>query len=157
VGEAGELTLRGPQVMRAYHNQPDESAAAIRNGWLFTGDVVRMDEEGYFYIVDRKKDLIKVGGFQVWPNEVEAVLRTHPGVAECAVAGLPDLAQGEQVVAWVVRKDPDVTAEELIDWCRKDLAGYKVPAEVVFIDKLPRTGVGKVLRRRLVDEYIQKY
>ena len=127
-GEAGELTLRGPQVMRAYHNQPHETAAALRDGWLYTGDVVRMDEEGYFFIVDRKKDLIKVGGFQVWPNEVEAVLITHPGVAECAAAGLPDMAQGERVAAWVVRKDPDLTAEELIAWCRKDLAGYKVPS-----------------------------
>ncbi len=155
-GEAGELTLRGPQVMRAYHNQPHETAAALRDGWLYTGDVVRMDEEGYFFIVDRKKDLIKVGGFQVWPNEVEAVLITHPGVAECAAAGLPDLAQGERVAAWVVRKDPDLTAEELIAWCRKDLAGYKVPSEVEFIDKLPRTGVGKVLRRELVVKYNRK-
>ena len=154
LGDAGELTLRGPQVMRAYHNQPHETAAALRDGWLFTGDVVRMDEEGYFFIVDRKKDLIKVGGFQVWPNEVEAVLITHPGVSECAAAGLPDMAQGERVAAWVVRKDPDLTAEELIAWCRKDLAGYKVPSEVEFIDKLPRTGVGKVLRRELVREIL---
>ncbi|MDK2981509.1 MAG: long-chain acyl-CoA synthetase [Chloroflexota bacterium] len=149
-GEAGELILRGPQVMRAYHNQPDETATALRDGWLYTGDVVRMDEEGYFFIVDRKKDLIKVSGFQVWPNEVEAVLITHPGVAECAAAGLPDMAQGERVVAWVVRKDPELSGEELIEWCRKDLAGYKVPAKVVFIDKLPRTGMGKVLKRELL-------
>ncbi len=152
-GEVGELILRGPQVMRAYHDNPHETARAIRGGWLYTGDVARMDREGYFYIVDRKKDLIKVGGFPVWPNEVEAVINTHPGVAESAVAGVPDMAQGEKVVAWVVRKDPALTAESVQEWCRADLMGYKVPREVIFIDKLPRSGVGKVLRRELVNSY----
>ena len=154
MGEEGELILRGPQVMRAYHDNPHETARAIRGGWLYTGDVARMDREGYFFIVDRKKDLIKVGGFPVWPNEVEAVINTHPGVAESAVAGVPDMAQGEKVVAWVVRKDPALTAEAVMAWCCTDLMGYKVPREVIFIDKLPRSGVGKVLRRELVTDYI---
>ena len=153
-GEVGELVLRGPQVMRAYHNNPQETADAIRDGWLYTGDVVRMDAQGYFYIVDRKKDLIKVSGFQVWPNEVERVINTHPGVAECAVAGVPDMAQGEKVIAWVVRKDEHLTADEVRDWCCEDLAAYKLPAEVLFIDALPRSGVGKVLRRELVGAYV---
>ncbi len=155
-GEAGELTLHGPQVMRAYHDNPHETARALRGGWLHTGDVARMDKDGYFFIVDRKKDLIKVGGFQVWPNEIEAVINSHPGVAECAAAGVPDMAQGEKVIAWVVRKDAALTAEEVIAWCRDDLAGYKVPAEVIFVEKLPRSGVGKVLRRELVKGYLQE-
>ena len=155
VGEAGELTLRGPQVMRAYLNNPDETGLALRGGWLYSGDVVRMNEEGYFYIVDRKKDLIKVSGFQVWPNEVEQVINRHPQVAESAVGGVPEMAQGEKVVAWVVRKSETLTAEAVREWCRNDLAGYKVPGEVIFIEKLPRTGVGKVLRRELVGEYIR--
>ncbi len=153
-GEPGELCIRGPQVMQGYWQRPDETAKVLNEeGWLKTGDMAARNEDGFFFIVDRKKDLIKVSGFQVWPNEVEAVLITHPGVAECAAAGVPDMAQGERVVAWVVRKDPDLTGEELIDWCRKDLTGYRVPTEVVFIDKLPRTGVGKVLRRELVAKY----
>ncbi len=139
--------------MRAYHDNPHETARAIRGGWLYTGDVARMDREGYFFIVDRKKDLIKVGGFPVWPNEVEAVINTHPGVAESAVAGVPDMAQGEKVVAWVVRKDPALSAEAVMAWCDTDLMGYKVPREVIFIDKLPRSGVGKVLRRELIITY----
>ena len=154
VGEAGELVLRGPQVMRAYHNNPQETAEAINDGWLYTGDVVRMDAQGYFFIVDRKKDLIKVSGFQVWPNEVERVINTHPGVAECAVGGVLDMAQGEKVIAWVVRKDEGLTAEAIRTWCRKDLTAYKVPAEVIFIEQLPRTGVGKLLRRELAGEYV---
>jgi len=153
-GEVGELTLRGPQVMRAYHNDPEETRLVIRNGWLYTGDVVRMDEDGYFYIVDRKKDLIKVNGFQVWPNEIESVINTHSKVVESAVGGIPDLAQGEKVIAWVVRREEDLSAEEVMAWCRRDLAAYKLPAKVRFIEKLPRTGVGKVLRRELVREYL---
>jgi long-chain acyl-CoA synthetase len=152
-GKAGELILRGPQVMQAYHNNPDETSRTIREGWLYTGDVARMDEDGYFFIVDRKKDLIKVGGLQVWPKDVEAVINSHPGVLECAAAGVPDMAQGEKVIAWVVRKDRDLTEAEVIEWCRKDLASYKLPSEVYFIEKLPRTGVGKVLRRELAGEY----
>lgn len=153
VGEIGELTLRGPQVMRAYLNQPEETGQALRGGWLYTGDVVRMDKEGYFYIVDRKKDLIKVSGFQVWPNEVEQVINKHPLAAESAVGGVPDMARGEKVIAWVVRKSEELTAEDVRSWCREELAAYKVPDEVHFIEKLPRSGVGKVLRRKLVGDY----
>jgi long-chain acyl-CoA synthetase len=115
-----------------------------------------MDEEGYFYIVDRKKDLIKVSGFQVWPNEVEKMINSHPKVAESAVGGVPDLAQGEKVIAWVIRKDEGLSAEEVIAWCRKEMAAYKIPFEVYFVDSLPKTGVGKVLRRELVKEYLMK-
>ena len=155
VGESGELILRGPQVMSAYLNQPEETAQALRGGWLHTGDVVRMDEDGYFYIVDRKKDLIKVSGFQVWPNEVERVINMHPLAAESAVGGVPDMAQGEKVIAWVVRRSEELSADDVRVWCRERLAAYKVPAEVYFLEKLPRTGVGKVLRRTLVGEYIR--
>ncbi len=155
VGEIGELTLRGPQVMRAYLNQPQETEHALHGGWLHTGDVVRMDEDGYFYIVDRKKDLIKVSGFQVWPNEVEQVINRHPQVAESAVGGVPDMAKGEKVIAWVVRKPEDLTEEDVRAFCKEKLASYKVPVEIYFIEKLPRTGVGKVLRRELVQKYSQ--
>ena len=154
IGEIGELTLRGPQVMRAYLNQPQETQEALRGGWLHTGDVVRMDADGYFYIVDRKKDLIKVSGFQVWPNEVERVINAHPQVAESAVGGVADMAQGEKVIAWVVRKSEELTEEDVRAWCREKLAAYKVPGEVYFIEKLPRTGVGKVLRRELIKAYV---
>jgi len=153
-GETGELTLRGPQVMQGYHNAEQENRQALRGGWLHTGDVVRMDAEGYFAIVDRKKDLIKVGGLQVWPNEVEAAIKRLAGVADCAVAGVPDLAQGEKVVAWVVRKDARLEAEAVREGCRNELAAYKLPSQVIFIEQLPRTGVGKVLRRELVRGYL---
>jgi long-chain acyl-CoA synthetase len=153
VGETGELILRGPQVMRAYHDNPQETVNTIRSGWLFTGDVAYMDKQGYFYIVDRKKDLIKVGGFQVWPNEIEKVIASHRGVMECAVAGVSDLAQGVRVVAWVVCRGNQLTAEEVIAWCRQDLAAYKVPSEVIFVESLPKSGVGKALKRELVSNY----
>lgn len=117
---------------------------------------MRMDEDGYFYIVDRKKDLIKVSGFQVWPNEVEQIINAHPDIVESTVVGVPDMAQGEKVIAWVVRKSKELTAEDVQEWCRLELAAYKVPSEVFFIDKLPRTGVGKVLRRELVEDYMTK-
>jgi len=157
VGEIGELIIRGPQVMSEYYNRPDENRIALRSGWLFTGDVAKMDDEGYFYIVDRKKDLIKVSGFQVWPNEVEGILNSHPDLEECAVGGVLDLEKGEKVVAWVVKKPNSLITENLLkDFCRKKIAGYKVPAEIQFIDKIPRTGVGKILRKDLILKYTKK-
>ncbi len=153
-GEIGELILAGPQVMKGYHNMPTETANVLRDGWLYTGDIAYMDEDGFFYIVDRKKELIKPGGFQVWPREVEEVLMTHEAVMEVAVGGIPDAESGEAVKAWVVLKaGKSVTVEELIAWCKKDLAGYKVPKQIEFRKELPKSTVGKILRRELVKEH----
>jgi long-chain acyl-CoA synthetase len=153
-GEIGELILKGPQVMKGYHNMPTETANALRNGWLYTGDIAYMDEDGYFYIVDRKKELIKPSGFQVWPREVEEVLSDHPAVLEVGVGGIPDAESGEAVKAWVVVKpDECVTAEELIAFAREGLAAYKIPKEIEFRTELPKTAVGKILRRELVKEH----
>ncbi len=155
-GEIGELTLRGPQVMAGYHGMLEETAAALRDGWLFTGDVARMDADGYFYLVDRKKDLIKVGGLQVWPREVEEVLVEHPAVSEAVAAGVPHPVRGEVVKAWVVlRAEKAVSAEELREWCEQRLASFKTPVEIVFRQQLPRSMVGKLLRRELVREHLE--
>lgn len=157
VGESGELILRGPQVMMAYHNHPDETQLTLRNGWLFTGDIAKMDKEGYFYLVGRKKEMIKVGGFQVWPREVEEVIASHHAVMECAVAGVPDRERVEMVKAWVVtRKGSALDAEEIKHWCEERIARYKIPAEVEIIDKLPRTTVGKLLKRELIRLHQEK-
>lgn len=153
IGEAGELLVRGPQVMQGYHNMPGETAATLRGGWLHTGDIARMDADGYFYIVDRKKELIKVGGYQVWPREVEDVIAAHPKVFEVAAAGLPDAYHGETVKAWVVLKPGQTSSEEEIQaWCREYLAPFKVPTRVEFREQLPKSAVGKILRRELVRE-----
>jgi long-chain acyl-CoA synthetase len=150
VGEEGELCLRGPQVMKGYWNKPEETAEALRDGWLHTGDVARMDEDGYFYIVQRKKDMIIVSGFNVYPNEVEDVLFTHPSVKEAAVIGVADAYRGEAVKAFVVLKPGAEAAEEhLIEYCRARLARYKVPSVVEFAESLPKSAIGKVLRREL--------
>ncbi len=153
VGEAGELVIRSPQVMVGYHNRPEETALALRDGWLYTGDIARMDADGYFYIVDRKKDLIKPGGMEVWPREVEEVIAAHPAVAEAAVAGIPDEYRGETVKAWVVVKPGETLDEsEVRAWCRQRLAPFKIPTHVEFRDRLPRSTVGKVLKRILLEE-----
>ena len=153
-GGIGELVIRGPQVMVGYHERPDETALAIRDGWLYTGDVARMDADGYFYLVDRKKDVIKVGGFQVWPNEIEAVLMKHPKVREAAVAGVFEPEGTEVSKAWVVLKEGEtLTAEALREFCGEYLTRYKIPEYVEFRQSLPRTMVGKVLRRLLVSEH----
>ncbi len=153
VGEAGELVIRGPQVMDRYHHRPAETALALRDGWLYTGDVAQMDAEGYFYLIDRKKDVIKVGGFQVWPNEIEAVIMGHPKVHEVAVAGVVDEDGNEVAKAWVVlQKGETCTVEEIRSFCKPFLTGYKIPKYVAFRESLPRTKVGKVLRRVLVEE-----
>jgi len=149
-GKAGELIARSPQVMAKYHNQPAETRLALREGWLYTGDVAYMDNDGYFYLVDRKKDVIKVGGLQVWPREVEEAIASHPKVLEVGVAGINHPDYGETVKAWVVVKPGEIlTAEEVVNWCKEKLADYKAPRVVKFIVKLPRTTVGKVLRREL--------
>jgi len=153
-GEIGELIMSGPIVMKGYHNMPTETANALRDGWLYTGDIAYMDEDGYFYIVDRKKELIKPGGFQVWPREVEEILSDHPAVLEVGVGGIPDPDSGEAVKAWVVFKPGEsATVEELQDFCREGLAAYKVPREIDFRDELPKTAVGKILRRELIKEH----
>lgn len=156
-GERGELLIRSPQIMLGYHNRPDEDAITLTDGWLHTGDVARMDAEGYFYLVDRKKEMIKVGGFQVWPREVEEVIAMHPKVRECAVSGVPHPVKVEIVKAWVVLKPGEMLdSEEVRRWCGQLLAGYKVPAEVIFRQDLPRSTVGKVLRRELRRMHIEK-
>ena len=156
-GEIGELVVKGPQVMKGYHNMPTETMNSLREGWLYTGDIARMDEDGYFYIVDRKKELIKPGGYQVWPREVEEVICSHPKVLEVGVAGVPDPYRGETVKAWVVmRPGETLTEEEVRAWCAENMAKYKVPTQVEFRTELPKTTVGKILRRELVREHKEK-
>ena len=152
VGEVGELCLRGPQVMKGYWNRPDETAKVITpDGWLHTGDIAKMDEKGYFYIVDRKKDMSLVSGFNVYPNEIEDVVAQIPGVLEVAAVGVPDEKSGEAVKVVVVKKDPKLTAETIKQYCKENLTGYKHPKYIEFRDALPKTNVGKILRRELRD------
>jgi long-chain acyl-CoA synthetase len=159
LGEIGELVINGPQVMKGYHNMPTETANSLRKlkdgkTWLFTGDIARMDEDGYFYIVDRKKELIKPGGFQVWPREVEEAIAAYPKVLEVGVAGIPDPYRGETVKAWIVLKPgQQATAEEIKAFCKERLAAYKVPTHYEFRTELPKTTVGKILRRELVKQH----
>ncbi|HUQ88642.1 MAG TPA: AMP-binding protein, partial [Vicinamibacterales bacterium] len=156
-GEVGELWVKGPQVMQGYWQRPDDTAKVLRDGWLATGDIAKMDEDGYIQIVDRKKDMILVSGFNVYPNEVEAVLATHPAVADTAVVGVPDDECGEIVVAFVTKKDPAVTEDAIRQHAKQSLTGYKVPRIVVFKDDLPKSNVGKVLRKDLRDEAQRAY
>jgi long-chain acyl-CoA synthetase len=159
-GERGEMCIKGPQVMLGYWNRPDESGLVIRNGWLHTGDVAIMDEQGYFRIVDRIKDMIIVSGFNVYPTEVEAVLFHHPKILKCAVVGVPDDTTGERLKAFIVLKPGETaTAEEITAWCRdpdQGLTGYRVPKDIEFRDELPETLIGKVLRRVLQEEERKK-
>jgi len=151
-GEVGELCIKGPQVMKGYWHRPEETAEAIdADGWLHTGDMARMDEQGFFYIVDRKKDMILVSGFNVYPNEIEDVIAMMPGVLEVAAVGVPDEKSGEAVKVVVVKKDPKLTAEQIMAHSRQNLTGYKLPKIVEFRDELPKTNVGKILRRELRD------
>lgn len=153
VGEVGELCIRGPQVMEGYWQRPEETAKTLdAEGWLRTGDMARMDENGFFYIVDRKKDMILVSGFNVYPNEVEDVISMMPGVLEAAAIGIPDENSGEVVKLVVVRKDPALTAEQIKAYAKENLTGYKRPKVIEFRDELPKTNVGKILRRELRDE-----
>jgi long-chain acyl-CoA synthetase len=157
LGQAGEICIRGPQVMAGYWNRPDETAKVMTpDGFFMTGDIGVMDEKGYVKIVDRKKDMILVSGFNVYPNEVEAVVAMHPGVLECAAVGVPDERSGEAVKLFVVKRDPSLTADALLTFCRTQLTGYKIPREVEFRTELPKTNVGKILRRELRDEAKKK-
>jgi len=154
VGEPGELCIRGPQVMKGYWNRPEETAKVLdSDGWLKTGDMAARDENGYFYIVDRKKDMILVSGFNVYPNEVEDVVASHPKVLEVGAIGVEDAKSGELVKVIVVRKDDSLTIDELRQYCKQELTGYKVPRYVEFVDELPKTNVGKILRRELRDRF----
>ncbi|WP_227395806.1 fatty acid--CoA ligase family protein [Jeotgalibacillus aurantiacus] len=154
-GEVGELIVRGPNVMKGYYKMPEETAAAIRDGWLYTGDLAKQDEEGYFFIVDRKKDMVIVGGYNVYPREVEEVLYEHEAITEAAVVGVPDMNYGEAVHAFVVSKDPSLTKEDLLAFCSTKLAKYKLPTVIEFIDELPKNTTGKILRRALRDQVRQ--
>ncbi len=151
-GESGEICVRGPQVTRGYWNRPDETAKVFFGDWLRTGDIGHVDAAGFVYIDDRKKDMILVSGFNVYPNEIEGVVAEHPGVLEVAAVAQPDEASGECVALFVVRKDPNLTATALIEHCRRSLTGYKIPKHVYFRDELPKTNVGKILRRALREE-----
>lgn len=149
-GEVGEIIVRGPTVMKCYYKDPDATSETIRDGWLYTGDLARVDEEGYLYVVDRKKDLIITGGYNVYPKEVEDVLFAHPKVMEASVIGVPDPKWGETIRAVVVpKKGQVITEQEILDFCRERLASYKKPTSVVFVEDLPKSAVGKVLKRVL--------
>lgn len=148
----GEICVRGPQVMKGYWNNPEETARTLQDGWLKTGDIGYMDHHGYVRITDRKKDMILVSGFNVYPNEIESIAMAHPGVAECAAIGVPNEHSGEAVRLLVVRKDPTLTAEALLAYCRTQLTAYKLPRQIEFRDALPKTPIGKILRRELRDE-----
>jgi len=157
--QIGELVIRGPQVMRGYWNKPEETERALRNGWFYTGDISKMDKDGYFYIVDRKKDMINVSGLKVWPREVEEVLYEHPAVKEAGVIGISDPYRGETVKAFVSVKDEyegKVTQEEVIKFCKERIASYKAPQYVEFRKEMPKTAVGKILRRVLKDEALKR-
>ena len=157
VGESGELIIKGPQVMKGYLNMPEETASTLKDGWLHTGDVAKMDEDGYFFIVDRKKDMIVASGYNVYPREVEEVLFEHPDVAEAVAIGVPDEYRGETVKAFVVKRSgATTTEEEIMAFCKERLAAYKAPKAVEFRDDLPKSAVGKLLRRVLIDEERQK-
>jgi long-chain acyl-CoA synthetase len=157
LGEAGEIAIRGPQVMQGYWQRPDETALVMTpDGFFKSGDVGEMDGRGYIKIVDRKKDMIVISGFKVFPNEVEDVIASHPGVLECAVVGVPDAGSGEAVMLFVVKRDPALTKEALMEYSRQQLTGYKRPKYIEFRDELPKTNVGKILRRELREDVLKK-
>lgn len=157
MGEIGEIAVKYPQIMKGYWNNEDETANSLKDGWLLTGDLGYVDERGYFYVVDRKKDMIIAGGFNIYPREIEEVLYEHEAIQETVVAGIPDAYRGETVKAYIVLKEgTSLTEEELNEYAREHLASYKVPRIYEFRDELPKTAVGKILRRKLVDEEKQK-
>jgi long-chain acyl-CoA synthetase len=157
VGELGEVIIKGPQIMKGYWNMPEETAHTLRDGWLYTGDIAKVDEDGYLYIVDRKKDLIIASGFNIYPRDIEEVLYEHPAVQEAVVIGVPDPYRGEDVKAFVVLKGGQTAnEEELIQYCKQNMAAYKVPRNVEFREQLPKTQVGKILRRALREETVNR-
>ena len=155
-GEAGEIAAKGPQIMKGYWQKPDETAQVLRDGWFLTGDIGVMDEDGYFRIVDRKKDMVVVSGFNVYPNEIEDCLATHPGILEAAVIGVPDESTGEAVKAFVVRRDSGLSEADIRAHCKTHLTAYKVPKRVEFREELPKSNVGKILRKDLRAEALAK-
>lgn len=155
-GQIGELQIKGPQVMKGYWNRPEETKAVLKEGWLSTGDIAKMDDDGYFYLIDRKKDIIIAGGYNIYPREIEEVLFEHPGILEAAVVGVPDEYRGETVKAYIVcKKGFSLTAEEVEQFCRQRLASYKVPRTYEFLESLPKSALGKVLRRVLKEERVK--
>jgi len=157
IGERGQLAIKGPQVMQGYLNREDETAAIFHDGFILTGDIAMMDEDGYFYIVDRKKDMVIAGGYNIFPREIEEVLYAHEKIKEVCVAGVPHSYRGETIKAYIVLKDGvTMTEEEVIEYCKANLARYKVPTLVEFRKELPKTMVGKILRRMLVEEELAK-
>jgi long-chain acyl-CoA synthetase len=158
LGEAGELCVKGPQVMKGYWQRPEATAETItKDGWLKTGDVAVIGDDGYMKIVDRKKDMIIVSGFNVYPNEVEDIIVSHPDIIEAAAIGIPDVKSSEAVKVFAVRSDPSLTEKDVIDYARQNLTGYKVPRYIEFRDELPKTNVGKILRRELRDEELKNH
>jgi long-chain acyl-CoA synthetase len=157
IGEVGEICVKGPQVMKGYWNNPKATKDALRGGWLYTGDIGKMDEEGFFYVVDRKKDMIIAGGYNIYPREIDEVLYAHPKVQNACAVGVPDKYRGETVKAFIQLKEGEkATTDEIIKYCKENLAAYKVPKIIEFKDELPVTAVGKVLRKKLRDEEIAK-
>jgi len=157
VGQSGELLVRGPQVMKGYWKNPQETARTLKDGWLFTGDIARMDEDGYFYIMDRKKDMVISGGHNVYPREIEEVLYSHPKIKEACAIGLPHPNRGEQIKVFVVpAEEESVAAEELIAYCQTRLADYKLPTLFEFRKDLPKSDVGKILKKVLREEALKK-
>jgi long-chain acyl-CoA synthetase len=156
-GQPGEVIIKGPQVTSGYYNMPDETEKTIKDGWLLTGDIGQMDEDGYFYIVDRKKDMIIAGGYNIYPRDIDEVLFEHPKILEACAIGIPDAYRGETVKAYVVLKPGEqMKAEEVIEYCKTKLAKYKVPTQVEFIDTLPKSNVGKILRKELRAKELDK-
>ncbi len=157
VGETGELLIKGPQIMKGYLNNPEETAKTLKDGWLYTGDIAKMDEEGYFYIVDRKKDMIISGGYNVYPRDIEEVFYENPKIQEACAIGLSHPTRGETVKVFAVLKEGETaTQEELIEYCTGKLAKYKLPTEIEFRDDLPKTNVGKILKKELRAEEMAK-
>jgi long-chain acyl-CoA synthetase len=157
VGQPGELIVKGPQVMKGYKGKPEETAACLKDGWMYTGDIATMDEDGYFYIVDRKKDMIISGGYNVYPRDIDEVYYEHPKVQEACSIGIPDPKRGENVKLFVVLKEGETaTQEEMIEYGKTRLAAYKLPVEVEFRKELPKTNVGKILRKQLRAEELEK-
>ena len=156
-GEPGEIAVKGPQIMMGYYNRPEETKEAVRDGWFLTGDLGKFDEDGYLTIVDRKKDMIIAGGYNIYPVELDGVLMGHPKILEACVIGIPHEYRGETVKAFIVaRKGETLTEDEVSNYCKKNLAAYKVPKIIEFIDELPKSAVGKILRRKLKEMELEK-